>query len=123
MTQSTCSGGCDLRLVLTPVRPPAEGNRLVLTVGEVQTIAATVSAQNCDDCRIELDAGPQLFEAISGQQAMDLGSGSFERTVEWGLRATAPTEDAIVGAKAMARGSIQQAFLFVRIHPSLGIEG
>jgi len=96
---------------------------MVLSVGEVQTVAATVTAQNCEDCRIELDADPELFEIVSGRHGLELGSGSFERTVEWRLRTKAPAKDAILGAKAMALGGIQQAFLFVRIHPSLGIEG
>ena len=122
MTQSTHSGGCVLRLVVTPVRPPAEGNRLVLTVGEVQTIAATVSAQNCDDCRIELEADSKLFQTVSGPPVVELGSGSFERTVEWRLQAAAPVDDATLGVTAIARGSIQQGFLFVRIHPQLSIE-
>ena len=122
MSEPTRSGGCVLRVVLTASNPPAEGNRLVLSVGDEQTIAAIVSAQNCDDCRIELDADSKLFQTVSGPPVVELGSGSFERTVEWRLQAAAPVDDATLGVTAIARGSIQQGFLFVRIHPQQSIE-
>jgi hypothetical protein len=87
MRQSSAVGERRLRIILAALEPPMEGSQLILGVGEVQTIAVTVTSENCEDCRVELDADPSTFEIVSGSPSVSLGSGTFEKTVEWEVRA------------------------------------
>jgi hypothetical protein len=93
-----------------------EGSELILGVGEIQSVSAKVVSQNCEDCRLELDADASMFEIVSGSPSARLGSGSFETTVEWDVRAIAAGESALK-IYATASGLRQPAMIRVRSHP------
>jgi len=108
-------------VLLTAPEPKAERGRVVLSVGEEQTISAVVTAENCEDCLIELNVDPTQLETVAGSQVIELGSGSFEQTIEWRLRGIAPVDDGIVGITVREREltAPHPYFLPLKIHPSL----
>jgi len=93
-----------------------DASALILGVGEIQRIAVTVASQDCEDCRLEFESDASTLELVSGSPSVLLGSGSFEKTVEWDVRAIAAGESEL---KVRATGSDprQWAMIPVRIHP------
>ena len=111
-----------LKVRISNLDPPAEGNRLVLSVGEIQTIAAKVKVVGCEGCVVELGIDGKHFELIEGEIRAELGSGTFERTLVWTLRAVAPGDSLSVDVGATANGESQAAMIPARIHPMPRIE-
>jgi hypothetical protein len=62
-----------LRLLLDPTSPSG-------------TIRALIEAEGVPTCRVTIEATPGI--AIEGDSAIDVGSGSFKKSVEWKLRRT-----------------------------------
>lgn len=93
----------------------------MLSVGEEQTISAVVTAENCEDCVVEPNVDPTRLVTVAGAQVVELGSGSFERTIEWRLRAITPVDDVIVGVTVREREltAPRPYFLPLKIRPSL----
>ena len=111
-----------LRLQFAELNPPLEGNQLVLGVGETQTIAATVVVEDCTHCRVNLIADSEHLALIMGEKSTEVGSGTFDRTLEWQLRAIAPGDHLSIQVEARADEKYQTTMVPVRIHPLPRIE-
>ncbi|HEV8573162.1 MAG TPA: hypothetical protein VGR43_00500 [Dehalococcoidia bacterium] len=125
MPDSTVSlRGRTVSVLLTASEPKAETGRVVLSVGEEQTVAATITAQDCDDCLVKLNVDSSKLELIAGSESVEPGSGSFEQTIEWRLRAIAPVKDGTIEITVKCRDirTPHAYFLPLRIHPSLNTE-
>jgi len=111
-----------LELKLERLNPPMEGSDLLLGVGETQSIEATVVAENCRECRARIRFDDAHFEMIAGGRDLALGSGTFERNVEWRLRARSPGQKLSIEISASEGGAAHFVMLPARIHPMPKIE-
>ena len=111
-----------LRLQFAEFSPPLEGNQLVLSVGETQTVAAKVVVEDCSHCRVDLIASAEHFSLIMGEKDTEIGGGTFDRKLEWQLQAIAPGDHLSIQVEATADEKYQTTMVSVRIHPRLRIE-
>ena len=113
-----------MRVTLETVelQPPMEGSRLILGVGEAQRIAVAVSVEDCQASRVELVADWRRLQLESGEESVNLGSGTFRKVVEWRLRAVAPGDGLSIDTVATADGRQQGAMYPVSIRPAPRIE-
>jgi hypothetical protein len=126
----TQTGVCDdyqavvdarLELKLERLAPPMEGSDLLLGVGETQNIEATIVAENCRECHATIEFDERHFDLVEGSPDLDVGSGSFTRTVMWRLRARSPGDELRIEISAF-EGAAQLVTLPTRIHPMPKIE-
>jgi hypothetical protein len=106
-----------VRLFISRLDPPVEGNLILLSVGEMQIVAATIDAQAERSCRVELTGDLGHFEIASGASAVDLGPGRHRETIEWRLLAVAAGNDLTIDVVATADNLRQQATLLARVYP------
>ncbi len=115
-TIAAMTEGRRLRLFAVPIAPSPDAKHLVLGVGEVQTLATTVRVDNCVSSSVQIIADPANFEVLSANTTIDLGPGTFERTIEWRVKATAPGSGLGLEFLAVANGLRQSAMFPVTVH-------
>ena len=67
-----------------------EGPELILSVGEIQSVSVRVVAKDCREVSVKFQVDERHLEIVSEPAEPDLGAGTFERIVDWRLRARKP---------------------------------
>src|SRR2546428_13440851 len=100
-----------------------EGPELILSVGEIQSVSVRVVAKDCREVSVKFQVDERHLEIVSEPAERDLGAGTFERIVDWRLRARKPGDKLSIEIMATEGAAPRVVMLPVRILPMPQLEG